>query len=93
VGKEIIMASVFKYPLKLITRVDQKVEMPSMSKILTVHDQYMEPVLWALVEPKNKTVERYFRVVATGKEAPSGSYLGTVFIEGHVWHVFEVMGK
>lgn len=50
--------------------------------------------LWAEVPDRYDSqmdVERTFRVIGTGHDVPSpGTYLGTVFDDPFVWHVYEV---
>jgi hypothetical protein len=64
--------------------------MPQNAQILHVAVQANEIMLWAKCHPENPLEERNIEVVATGERfAPVFKYLGTVHIEGLVWHVME----
>jgi hypothetical protein len=76
-------------------------KMPVGAEILTVQVQRELPVLWALVERTNDTVERTFVTVPTGPRLPSEvasmlqgrSYIGTYQMASgdYVGHVFELL--
>lgn len=74
---------IYKYKLMV---VDQNlIEMPKGAIILSVQAQENEPVIWALVNPKNKLEQREFRIFGTGNPLPSDImnfiYIGTFQIE------------
>jgi hypothetical protein len=79
------MRVVYKYPLRDDTAVFADwytVEMPTGAQVLTVQLQRGEPMLWALVDPREKkTVGRRFRLAGTGQplgEDPKGGVSGAV---------------
>jgi len=87
------MTTIYKYeiPLRGVT-----VELPSVSKPLCVGVQDGKIMIWieldtALFLPKTN---RKFEVFGTGHEQPqdmgvSRNYIGTVFIDSFVWHIYE----
>jgi hypothetical protein len=47
-------------------------------------------MLWAEVNPTAPMVERFFTVCGTGFDVPpEAEYVGTVFMDPFVWHVYE----
>ena len=63
------------------------------AEVLSVGMQHNNIVVWARVNPDNRTVARRFPVYGTGNEiAPDDDALpliGTVFQDDFVWHVFD----
>jgi len=46
--------------------------------------------MWAEVDPYDEGDSRTFRIVGTGFEVRDGLvYIGTVQMDGFVWHVYE----
>ena len=72
--------------------------MPRGAQIIKVAMQMGAPTIWAIVDPNADRELRNFFVVGTGLElpAPGGTlltkdyYVGTVFDESYVWHIFEM---
>jgi hypothetical protein len=84
------MRTIFKYPLR-VTDV-QKLELPKGATILSVQEQSGTLCLWAEVETPSKTSARTFEVIGTGNPismADNRVYIGTVQMDGLVWHVYE----
>jgi len=84
---------IFKYQLKFPAD-EQKIEMPANAGIISCQVQEGAITLWAIVDPDAKPVERFFTVLGTGHAFFEGSnrqlhHLGTVQLDGFVWHVFE----
>ena len=83
------MKRIYKYTLK----PSCSFEMPIGAKILSVHEQYGEARMWAMVDTDNKIEARKFRSYGTGHPMPDnpGDYIGTFLIENGslVFHVFE----
>ena len=79
---------IWKYRLKVTGT--QGVMMPDEATPLCVQVQNGEPTLWALVDPKNPNVCKGIRMSGTGEtRVPSDwQYIGTVQIDGYVWHYF-----
>ena len=69
------------------------IKLPVGARILTVHEQNDEVVIWALVDPKAPLETRRFNIHPTGYSEVSGleTYIGTVHIGSFVWHVFEAI--
>lgn len=95
IGKGYTMHSIWKYQLKIDDR--QTIRMPAGADLLCVQVQRDIPVLYALVDPGARLVERDIIVFGTGHPiddhtAFEGEYLGTVQQAGGslVWHVFAV---
>ena len=85
------MLTIWKYPL-LVTD-EQTIEVPYEARFLTVQKQDKQPVLWALVDPKNHKISKTIHIFGTGHEIPRdiGSYISTFQMhEGMlIFHVFE----
>ena len=84
------MQVVYKYPIPLMGDVVE-IELPSCANILHVATQNNWPCLWALINPHNKTTEfRKFRIAGTGHPIEGNwKYIGTIFQNVLVWHIFE----
>lgn len=70
-----------------------EIEMPYDAELLTVHEQGGSITLWAAVDPTASYAKRLVQVVATGEpfERTKGmDFVGTVFIDGLVWHVWDL---
>lgn len=81
------MNVVWKYPIDL--KDHQAVLMQHEAKILCVQMQDGTPTIWAKVDPARGQSFRHVFVVGTGHYVPDGkTYLGTVQMNGYVWHVF-----
>lgn len=66
------------------------IEMPEGAEIVFVGQQFGDPMVWAIVDPNAKTVDRMLVVRGTGWEWSSDErYLGSVQIPPFVWHVFD----
>lgn len=68
--------------------------MPRGARLLHVHEQYGELIVWALVDPDARPCNRSFAVVGTGQTHPTElfihPYVGTAHIGPFVWHVFDL---
>lgn len=83
------MRAVYKYKMP-DPGMAWSVEMPNGAIPLTVQEQGCNGYLWALVDTEAPTVTRTFRTYATGEAVADGDeYVGTWFLGGFVWHVFE----
>jgi hypothetical protein len=66
--------------------------MPSGARIIAVHEQNGAPMVWAEVDPAAPKEPRYLRIVVTGGTVlspPFSTYIGTVFIDWFVGHIYE----
>jgi hypothetical protein len=88
--------SIWKFPLAY---GGIKVSMPIDSQILCVQAQHNDPQLWALVDPLQPGVDRYFEIYGTGHEifydmGTERKYIGTFQVDNGklVFHVFENTG-
>jgi len=82
--------TIYKYPIPLVD--EPHIVMPRRAVILSVDEQFGQPVLWAQVDTDYPTVTRKLRVVGTGGPARGtklSNFLGTVQIEDLVWHIFD----
>lgn len=89
------MRRIYKYGLEI--KRQQSIYMPSGANVLCVgfQDDKTESIIkvWAEVETTNARVKREFRVVGTGHSLSgchTDLYVGTVFIDAFVWHVFDL---
>lgn len=72
----------------------QTVAMPAGAQLLSVANQQVTLVIWAMVDPNKADEPRSIEVIGTGQEIPTDmgvdrKFLGTVIMEPYVWHVFE----
>lgn len=86
----IVNTTVWKYPLKL--EVEQTIDVPLGATALCVQLQDRTPCLWVAVDPESKKAPRQIILVGTGmgELTENTHYLGTVQLDGYVWHYFEV---
>ncbi|HEY1309246.1 MAG TPA: hypothetical protein VGF24_37160 [Vicinamibacterales bacterium] len=84
--------TVWKYPLKLV--VEQTIDVPLGADALCLQLQDRTPCLWVAVNPDEKKTLRTIKLVGTGMPEldTTTHYLGTVQLDGYVWHYFEVGG-
>lgn len=83
------MKTIWKYPL--LPHCAHT--MPAGAEILAVAAQSSDFCLWALVDDDREPQKRHFRVYGTGHpvdEKTPSKFLGTAFINGLVFHAFEV---
>lgn len=82
------MKTIYKYPLQLTNL--QTVMLPTGAQVLHVGMQDDTINLWALVDTFNPLEAQEVWMVGTGRAMPFSpvGYLGTVFDDGYVWHVF-----
>jgi hypothetical protein len=81
-----------KYRISSDTSHQVGVPMPARAAIRAVGLQGSHIYVWAETQGGDPmTITRTFRVIPTGGDLPDeGTYLGTVFEQGFVWHVYEV---
>jgi hypothetical protein len=85
-----IMITIHKYQFQIADSIE--VEMPIHSDILSVQLQNGTPTIWAKVDTSLQMVKRIFLVFGTGHEInPMFDYrhIGTIQLNGFVWHIFE----
>jgi hypothetical protein len=84
---------VYKYELPVDDHVI--VDMPVGAKVFSVHEQYGNVCVWALIDPcENRTQKRSFRIAGTGHPIEYDDrlvFIGSVFMHSGslVFHVFE----
>jgi len=84
---------IFKYVLPLSD--DPIVPMPIGAEVISAQGQDLTPVIWAIVDPDQPTVQRRFRIVGTGhpcEDVDFDQFVGTVQLHGErlVFHVFDM---
>lgn len=89
------MDTVWKFPLNVTGEDVFHLEMPRMARILSLQTQGNIPCIWALVDPKQPLVRRWFRIAGTGhpiENTDSMTFIGTFQImQGQlVFHIFEL---
>ena len=78
------MRTIHKYPIRAT------IEMPIGAKIIKVDTQGNEGMFWAEVDTSMPYEQRYFDVIGTGWEVPTGlTYIGSYLQEMYVWHIYE----
>ena len=79
---------IWKYKIELV--IEQMVEMPIDSKVLSANMQGDTLCIWVLVNENNKKTLRPVWIYETGQliDEPSGRFIDTVQDGQHVWHVF-----
>lgn len=79
---------IHKYPIPLATV--SRIDLPIDAFILTVQVQGNGPVMWAQVNPANELRPRTVYVIGTGHTVRDehADYVGTVQIDGFVWHIY-----
>ena len=84
---------IWKWPLSVAD--SQMVDMHRVRQLLTVQLQDGKPTLWAVINPFTVKQQVEIRCYGTGNGNPSpeDAYLGTVQINGFVWHFFERSGE
>ncbi len=88
------MKTIWKY--KLHGDVNFALPLPQGAKILKIHLQGDELILWALVDTANILETRFFRIISTGWDIQGIEklrYIDTYFEynESLVWHLFELL--
>ncbi len=84
--------TIFKYNIEVERSF--YLQMPAGAVILSVQVQHNKPMIWAVVDPAARTVEREFYVRGTGHElgiAATGKFVGTFQLDGgsRVFHLFD----
>lgn len=85
------MKTIYKYELEI--QDTQVITMPMNSKILSVQKQGLSVWLWAIVDTQFSNTYYTFNIVGTGNpmpDEPIGDYIGTIQVNGFVWHVFNI---
>lgn len=83
------MKTIHKFPLQIVD--EQTIDLPINYNALCVQVQNGIPCLWAEVNTNTITFPKTFKMVGTGHPIffdESFSYLGTVQIDGLVWHIY-----
>lgn len=82
--------TIYKYTLPLADAT--VLQMPDGAKVLSVQIQARQICLWAMVDPSHPLVGRSFSIRGTGQPIlwDNDTYIGTVQLDGFVWHIFEV---
>ncbi len=75
-----------------------RISMPDGARVLSVHVQQGDILLWAEVDPDAATSLRRFRLIGTGHVLPADErrrFIGTILIRGVslVFHLFELLGE
>ena len=87
------MKTVWKYTLTSDEVLE--VSLPINAEVLSVQEQYGEPQMWVLVDPReNITEKRFFRLSGTGHPITESikSFIGTfqLYNGTFVGHLFEI---
>jgi len=82
--------TIWKFPLQL--NDETVIPMPAGAKVLCVQMQGRTICAWAVVDEQAPKERRRFYIRGTGHplgQAPIANYVGTVQIDGFVFHVFD----
>lgn len=80
--------TIWKFPLALDPGTEA-IKLPAGAEVLTVQMQCGIPVLWARVDPEAEPADFAIECVFTGGRSHSaGRYVGTVQVQGLVYHYF-----
>ena len=86
------MKTIWKYPVPITDSFT--LALPQGARPLAFQVQGTTPTLWCLVDPTAELVKRIFRVCGTGNPIEFDGlgrerHLGTIQLDGFVWHLFE----
>lgn len=71
-----------------------EIEMPTGAEVLCVQLQNGKPMIWARVDSSAQKEQRCFRWCGTGHSADGcHGYIGTVQMNGLVFHLFEAAAR
>jgi len=84
------MRTIHKYQIHIADH--QTVSMPTGATLLTVQMQHGQPCLWAEVDTSRPEEYVPISMCGTGHPIPAGRYIGTVQLDGFVWHYFDARG-
>lgn len=86
------MKVVYKYVLENRNPNEYGIDtltIPISFRLLHAGIQNNQITIWIEVDPSDEKVTRRVQIVPTGKEIPSRMiYIGTVFQESFVWHIY-----
>jgi len=81
---------IFKYPLEVTDT--QLINLPVGAKCISVQVQNSQICLWCHVDTSQNIREAEINFYGTGHNTPDwlkmGKHLGTVQLNGYVWHIF-----
>jgi hypothetical protein len=83
-----MLQTIWKFPLA-VTEL-QTISVPASAKALHLAVQNGTPCVWVLLDPNAPRKQRDILCFGTGNEvlACADRYIGTVLIDGFVWHYF-----
>lgn len=89
------MKTVLKYPIpsSALSASGAHIEMENDAKVLAFQAQNGVPTLWVSATGGTVKSRRKFRLMQTGQAdavIEAGEYLGTIQVQGLVWHGYEV---
>lgn len=89
-----MIKTIWKFPIRTVD--EQMIKIPMDYKLLSVHTQFGDPCIWALVDPEQPKVNCRIKIFGTGHPIDLDDiiklkYLGTYLISNDslVFHVFE----
>ena len=83
---------IWKFPLDVCR--EQEIGLHRVHDLLTIQVQNGQPTLWAMVHPETKPLSVMIRCYGTGNgnPLPDDEYIGTVQLDGFVWHYYKSEG-
>ncbi len=85
------MKVIYKYPIEY-TQDIKEINMPDLYQVIHFNAIEGKLFVWAEVEPFSDPVPQYFILYGTGWAHKDilQEYIGTVIVEGFVWHLYEI---
>lgn len=84
--------TIYKYQVDVLAA--QSIKMNQDAHILSVQVQETKLCIWAAVDSTRPLVHRNIAILGTGHhydgEIPVEKHLGTVQLNGYVWHLFDL---
>jgi hypothetical protein len=84
------MITIYKYQFNVADSFE--IEMPIHSDVLSIQLQNGKPTMWVKIDTSQEMVRRMFLAFGTGHPMTSLidlRHIGTIQINGFVWHIFE----
>lgn len=88
------MKTIYKYELGKLGQ-QPTIKIPADAKFLSAKEQNNQLCVWALVNPKNKSIPYTFDIIATGQKLSDEFGKNEIFIDtikqydgAYIWHIF-----
>lgn len=78
---------IYKYPVPIADKFT--LEIPWGYRILSFQVQNGQPFIWVQVDPEHSNKVITFHLIGTGQPHVLYNYVGTIQLDGFVWHLFK----